>query len=99
VLAANGTSYGANDAECVGGACTAITTYTVGGSPDCVAFEDTNIWAASWESGNVTKLVASSGAAVDTYAVGDTPGAIVFAASNICVANQGDNTVGKLPDS
>jgi DNA-binding beta-propeller fold protein YncE len=63
------------------------TTYPVGGAPEGVAFDGTNIWVAIYGSNNVTKLLASSGAVVGTYPVGSYPTGVAFDGTNIWVAN------------
>jgi hypothetical protein len=74
-------------------------TYTVGTNPDAVCFDGMYVWVANFSSGssgNVTKILASSGAAVGTYNVGNQPEGICFDGTNIWVANNYDNTVTEI---
>ena len=94
--ATDGTSCGANDAECVGGICIGITTCVVGSEPRSVTFDGTNVWVANYKSLYVTKLLASTGATVGTYPVGGDPCGLAFDGTNIWVANQVSSTVTEL---
>lgn len=71
-------------------------TYSVGSSPEGVAFDGTNIWVANEGSNTVTKLQASTGGVVGTYSVGSSPYGVTFDGTNIWVANLGSNTVTEL---
>src|SRR5208283_3950432 len=46
------------------------------------------IWVAAFNSGSLTKLLASSGAVLGTYTVAGGPDALAFDGSNIWVAQQ-----------
>jgi hypothetical protein len=62
---------------------------TVGGSPQSVAFDGTNIWVANY-SGSVTELRETDGTTLATFPVSGTPVAITSAAQKIWVASWGD---------
>jgi collagen type VII alpha len=70
--------------------------YAVGGTPETVAFDGTNVWVANGASNTVTKLLASSGAVVGSYAVGSGPLGVAFDGVNIWVTNFYSNTVTEL---
>src|SRR5205823_2419476 len=72
------------------------TTFTVGGGPEGVAFDGTNIWVANEFDNTVTKLQASDGAFLGTFTVGSFPYGVAFDGTNFWVANFGDGTVTKL---
>jgi uncharacterized protein (TIGR03437 family) len=74
-------------------------TYAAGALPVGIASDGADIWVTNFGSGNVTKLLASTGAAVGAYSLGSAPFGIVFDGANIWVANEGDNTVTKLSPS
>ena len=71
--------------------------YSVGNSPQGVAFDGANIWVTNAGTNNVTKLLASSGAVVGTYPVGSFPDCVAFDGTNIWVTTQNDNGVSKIP--
>jgi hypothetical protein len=66
-------------------------TFSVGTSPEEVAFDGTNIWVtnfgASPGAGSVTELSASTGAVVGTYPIGNNPQSVAFDGTNIWVTN------------
>ena len=71
-------------------------SYPVGTGPIGVVFDGTNIWAANYIGGTVTKLLASTGATMGTYPVAAGPSGVVFDGANIWVSNNSGNTVTKL---
>ena len=75
-----------------------VGTYSSAGTtPEGVAFDGSNIWVANISSGNVTKLLASTGAVVGIYSVGTNPYILAFDGTNVWVTNYGSNTVTKIP--
>ena len=71
-------------------------TFGVGGFPQGVAFDGTNIWVANYHDSTVTKLLAATGRVVGTYAAGSGPLGIAFDGANIWVASYLDGGVTKL---
>jgi len=62
---------------------------TVGGSPQSLAFDGTNIWVGNF-GGSVTELRESDGSTLGTFPVNGAPVAIISAAQKIWVASYGD---------
>jgi len=73
--------------------------FSVGTSPNAIAFDGANIWVANWGSSTVTKLKASDGSLVGPYSTGTSPNVacIAFDGTNVWVTNHDLNgTVAKL---
>jgi len=70
--------------------------YSVAGWSKATVSDGTNIWVASSDRNNVTKLNGTTGATIGTYTVGTGPEAIAFDGTNIWVANYTSNNVTKL---
>ena len=72
------------------------TSFTVGNSPNDVAFDGQNIWVTNGGDDTVTKLRPSDGTVLGTFNVGSQPYGIAFDGANIWVVNSGGNNVTKL---
>lgn len=59
----------------------------MGTEPANVAFDGAYIWVTNYGSGNVTKLLASTGAVLGTFTVGGQPFGLAFDRTNIWVGN------------
>jgi DNA-binding beta-propeller fold protein YncE len=73
----------------------ALPDIAVGEHPTGIAFDGANIWVASHNSNNVSKLRASDGALLGTYAVGGAPQGVAFDGVQIWVANFWNNSVSR----
>src|SRR5579883_1803154 len=71
-------------------------TFSVGGNPNCLAFDGHNIWIGDQASNTVKKIAASDGSALGTFPVGNGPQAIAHDGTNIWVTNIKGNNVTKL---
>ena len=76
-------------------ACTPAT-FTVGTSPQGVAFDGTNIWVANFSSNSVSKINPTTNTVTDTVTVDTNPRGVTFDGTNIWVTNQTSNNVSKI---
>src|SRR5580704_16620710 len=72
------------------------TYFSVGQSPDGVAFDGANIWTANNGDGTVTKLRSSDGAALGRFSVGGRPSGVCFDGADIWVSDNFGSSVTKL---
>jgi len=71
-------------------------SFTVGSSPQSIAFDGASLWVSNYASNNVTKLRASDGAYLGSFAVERDPVGVAFDGANIWVTNYGGNIVTKF---
>jgi len=69
--------------------------FTVGATPEGVAFDGANMWVANFGSSTVTKIRASDGFIVGTFSVG-SPTGVAFDGANIWVSDFSSGTITKL---
>jgi hypothetical protein len=93
VNAADGTSCGADDAECVEGTCTGVAEYSAPGNPEAMVFDGTNIWVATLLDNGTVEFDAATGTTSRLYAFGGF--ALAFDGANVW-ATDADDTVTKV---
>ncbi len=72
-----------------------VGTYSVGSSPEAVAFDGTNIWVAN-AGGTTVTVLNTAGALVNTVPVGSQPRGLAFDGNFMWVANYGSSTLSKV---
>ena len=76
-----------------------LATYTVGYSPNGLAYADGDLWVSFNYADTVEEFQASTGNLLGTFDVGSSPGALTFDGSNIWVTNQGSSSVTEIKAS
>jgi YVTN family beta-propeller protein len=68
----------------------------VGGDPEGISSDGTDVWVTNFDGDAVTELDASTGAVVQTIAVGKHPVGISSDGTDVWVANSHSNTVSEI---
>lgn len=71
-------------------------TFAVGGNPNGMAFDGSNVWVVNQSANSVTKIRVGDGAVLGTFPVGTVAGYAAFDGANVWVTNLVDDTVSKL---